>query len=73
MVINELLYHPSETNLRLADVVIINKVDTASPGDVEIVKNIVEELNPDAKVVIHVEPCDNTCAKDCMENCGKIE
>lgn len=33
----------------------------------------VKEHYPDAKVVIHVEPCDNTCAKDCMENCGKIE
>lgn len=33
----------------------------------------VKEHYPDAKVVIHVEPCDNTCTEECLGNCGKIE
>jgi len=50
------LYYPGETNIRMADVVIINKVDTASPEDVETVKGIIEDLNPDAKVVTAASP-----------------
>ncbi len=50
------LYYPGETNIRMADVVIINKVDTANPEDVETVKGIIEELNPDAKVVTAASP-----------------
>ena len=45
------LYYPGETNVRMADVVIINKVDTADPRNVELVKKIVEELNPKAKII----------------------
>ncbi len=33
----------------------------------------VKEHYPDAKVVIHVEPCDDTCTKECIENCGRID
>ncbi len=33
----------------------------------------VKEHYPDAKVVIHVEPCDDTCTNECIENCGRIE
>ena len=50
------LYYPGETNIRMADVVIINKVDTANPKDVETVKQIVEELNPKAKVIPAASP-----------------
>jgi len=50
------LYYPGETNIRMADVVIINKVDTANPKDVESVKEIVEELNPKAKVITAASP-----------------
>lgn len=50
------LYYPGETNIRMADVVIINKVDTANPKDVETVKEIVEELNPKAKIVTAASP-----------------
>ena len=32
---HEMLYHPGETNLRMADVVVINKVDSALPADVK--------------------------------------
>jgi len=50
------LYYPGETNVRMADVVIINKVDTASPKDVELVKQIVRELNPKAKIIQAASP-----------------
>lgn len=50
------LYYPGETNIRMADVVIINKVDTADPKNVELVKEIVKELNPKAKVLTAASP-----------------
>ena len=50
------LYYPGETNMRMADVIIINKVDTANPKDVELVKQICAELNPKAKVVTAASP-----------------
>ena len=48
---DERRYHPGEANLRMADVVLINKVDSAEPAAVEIVRRSVEELNPDAAVL----------------------
>jgi predicted GTPase len=48
---HELGYHPGETNVRLADVVIINKVDTARLADVDLVRANVEQLNPRAVIV----------------------
>jgi predicted GTPase len=47
----ETRYHPGETNVRMADVVVINKVDSAEPGAVEAVRRTVEELNPSAAIV----------------------
>lgn len=48
---HETAYHPGETNLRLADVVVINKVDSASTADVAALRRTVAELNPAADVV----------------------
>ncbi len=48
---DERRYHPGETNLRMADVVIINKVDSAEPGAVDAVRRSIEELNPNAAIV----------------------
>jgi predicted GTPase len=48
---HELTYYPGETNLRLAHVVLINKVDTASPSDVERVRRNVQAVNPDASIL----------------------
>jgi len=48
---HELRYHPGETNLRLADVVIINKIDTANEEDVALVEENIKKLNPKALVV----------------------
>jgi len=50
------LYHPGETNMRLADVILINKVDTADPKNVELVKDIAAELNPKARVITAASP-----------------
>jgi predicted GTPase len=48
---DERRYHPGETNLRMADVVVINKVDSADPADVDLVRANIEALNPAARVV----------------------
>jgi predicted GTPase len=53
---NELTYHPGETNLRMADVVIINKVDTADPKNVEKVKENIRMVNPKAKILEAASP-----------------
>jgi predicted GTPase len=48
---HELHYHPGEANLRLADVVVVNKVDAASPAELEHVLADVSLVNPHARVV----------------------
>jgi predicted GTPase len=48
---HELAYHPGETNLRRADVVVVNKVDSARPEDVAAVLSNVARANPRATVV----------------------
>jgi predicted GTPase len=48
---DERRYHPGETNLRMADVVVINKIDSAEPADVAAVRASVEALNPSAQIV----------------------
>jgi predicted GTPase len=48
---DERRYHPGETNVRMADVVIINKIDSAEPAAIEAVRAAVEDLNPAARIV----------------------
>lgn len=48
---HELRYHPGEANLRMADVVVINKVDTAKPKNIETVEKNVKAVNPKAIIV----------------------
>lgn len=48
---HELAYYPGEVNLRRADVVVINKVDTAARHDIETVRNNVRVSNPKAAIV----------------------
>jgi predicted GTPase len=43
--------HPGEANLRMADVVVINKIDTARRSDVTKVAKVVASLNPRAEVI----------------------
>lgn len=53
---HELSYFPGETNLRSADVVVINKVDTAAFENVQTVRKNVERTNPDAVVIEAASP-----------------
>jgi len=53
---HERRYHPGETNLRMADVVVVNKVDSAEAHKVESVIASIEELNPTATVVFAESP-----------------
>jgi len=53
---HELLYHPGETNLRMADVVVINKVDSAEAHNVERVLENIESVNPMATVIFAESP-----------------
>jgi predicted GTPase len=53
---HELRYHPGETNLRMADVCIVNKVDSAPPEGVEAVRESIRQANPLARVVRAASP-----------------
>jgi predicted GTPase len=53
---HETTYHPGETNLRMADVIIINKVDTADPTNVAAVRRNAKFVNPDATIIEAASP-----------------
>ena len=53
---HESAYHPGETNVRLADVFVINKVDTAAPESVISVRENLRRLNPNAVVIEAASP-----------------
>jgi predicted GTPase len=53
---HELRYHPGETNLRMADVCVVNKTDTAPPEGVEAVLDSIHRVNPGAEVVLAASP-----------------
>jgi len=53
---HELRYHPGETNVRMAGVVVINKTDTASREDVATVREAVRSVNPGARIVEATSP-----------------
>lgn len=48
---HEGMYHPGAANLRMADIVVINKVDTAEPSAIETVKDSIKAMNPKAKII----------------------
>jgi predicted GTPase len=49
---HEMHYHPGETNVRMADVVVINKVDSATPEQIAEVKANIAAINPRAQVLL---------------------
>jgi predicted GTPase len=53
---HERRYHPGETNVRLADVCVVNKVDSAPQGSVDAVVESVREINPDVEIVLAASP-----------------
>ncbi len=53
---HELAYYPGEVNMRIADVVVINKMDSASPEGIELVRNNIRKVNPGAIVIDGASP-----------------
>ncbi|HLE25492.1 MAG TPA: GTP-binding protein, partial [Thermodesulfobacteriota bacterium] len=49
---HEVSYYPGQANLMMADIVIINKVNTAKKKDVQLIKENVKRLNPKAKIIM---------------------
>ncbi len=48
---HELLYHPGETCLRMACVVVINKIDSAKKEDVILLRENIKKVNPEAQII----------------------
>jgi predicted GTPase len=53
---HELSYYPGEVTLRMADVVVINKIDSADSASIQIVRKSIEKVNPTAIVVDGASP-----------------
>ncbi len=53
---HELRYHPGEANLRMADVVVINKIDTANLADIAAVRENIRSVNPNATLIEAASP-----------------
>jgi predicted GTPase len=49
---HETTYHPGETNMLMADIAVINKVDSADPKDVDTLRATIAKNNPRAKIVL---------------------
>jgi predicted GTPase len=53
---DEVTYYPGEINARMADVVVINKQDTAELEKIELVRRNIMKVNPDAKIIDSASP-----------------
>ncbi|MEI6122728.1 MAG: cyclic 2,3-diphosphoglycerate synthase [Bacteroidota bacterium] len=53
---HELSYYPGEVCLRMADAVVINKMDSASPENIQIVRESIRKVNPNAIVIDGASP-----------------
>ena len=53
---NGLVYYPGEVNLRLADVVVMNKIDTADRAGIEAELDAVRSVNPTAQIIMAASP-----------------
>ncbi|HMM12612.1 MAG TPA: cyclic 2,3-diphosphoglycerate synthase [Bacteroidales bacterium] len=53
---HELSYYPGEVTLRIADVVVINKIDSAAPENIQTVRQNIEKVNPAAIVIDSASP-----------------
>jgi predicted GTPase len=53
---HEQSYFPGETNIRMADVIVINKIDSASPEGLQQVRKNIQMLNPKARVIDAASP-----------------
>jgi predicted GTPase len=66
---HELRYHPGETNLRMADACVVNKIDTAPEEGVEAVLESIRSVNPNAAIVRAASPFE--VEQDTHEIAGK--
>jgi len=53
---HELSYYPGEVVLRISDVVVINKMDSAPPEGIQVVRENIEKVNPSATVIDAASP-----------------
>jgi predicted GTPase len=53
---HEISFHPGETNLKMADIIVINKMDTANFENVNIIRANIEKFNPHATVIEAASP-----------------
>ena len=53
---HELGYYPGEVNMRLADAIVINKMDSASPEGIQTVRESIQKVNPNAIVIDGASP-----------------
>ncbi len=53
---HEVSYYPGENNLLMADVIVINKIDSASPENIEIMRQNIRKYNPTATVIDAASP-----------------
>ena len=53
---HEMNYFPGEVNLRMADVVVINKIDSSYPNDIQTVRENIAKVNPNATVIDGASP-----------------
>lgn len=53
---HELSYYPGEVTLRIADAVVINKMDSSSPENIQVVRDSIEAINPEAIVIDGASP-----------------
>jgi predicted GTPase len=48
---HEISYYPGETNVRLADLILINKVKTAKKSDIRLIEKNIKKINPKTRVI----------------------
>lgn len=53
---NEMNYYPGNTAIRMADVVVINKIESAEPKAIQTVRSNVRKINPDAVIIDGASP-----------------
>ncbi len=53
---HELSYYPGEVNMRIADAIVINKMDSAAPEGIQTVRESIEKVNPKAQVIDGASP-----------------
>ncbi len=53
---NEVSFYPGEVSLRMADVIVINKIDTAAPDAIQTVRENIQRVNPGAVVIDGASP-----------------